>query len=108
MPHCGLSLIEMLAVVAIMSAIAGVAVVAFGGLEERQVRSVAVAEMQALAGAVNAFHADTGRAPFTLDELLTRPAAVPAYSLVGRHGWRGPYCDWLAGRPARPALPLGP
>jgi general secretion pathway protein G len=87
-PNAGLTLLEVMIVLAVIALIAGLAaprlLANFGRAQSR----TAEIQLTNIKGAVQMFYIDTGRYPTEaegLDALLTAPE--------GLSGWRGPYVD---------------
>jgi prepilin-type N-terminal cleavage/methylation domain-containing protein len=101
-PRSAFTLFELLVVVAVLTAIAGTAVVGYGNLEAEQRVHISASEQQALAQAVAAFYRDTGRAPAGFEQLVEQPdpTEIPPYRVGSRSGWRGPYIDWRGADPS--------
>lgn len=101
----GFTLLELLVAVAIVAAIAGVAVIAADGFQDRARRDLIQADLSRIAEAARRFRADVGRSPKAIAELLQSPLAadtlggwwwpgatpVPLYDPVIARGWNGPY-----------------
>lgn len=84
----GLTLIEMMVVLAIIALIAGLAVPRLMSTFGRAKTQAAEVQLTNLKGALQLYYIDVGRYPAEsegLDALLTAPA--------GAEGWRGPYVD---------------
>lgn len=100
----GFTLIEMLIVIAILAALAGLVVPLAGGSEEQSKDIVTLASVQAVrdgfigTSSAPGLYADLRYTPafnapiLRVDDLLVQDTALyPAYSLETRKGWRGPY-----------------
>ncbi|MBN8524694.1 MAG: prepilin-type N-terminal cleavage/methylation domain-containing protein [Planctomycetes bacterium] len=96
MTRRGITLMELLVVVAILGLVAGMAAVTYAGVGEQADNSVAKAESTALRDACLRFAADAGRPPSSLSELWTQPADVATWDPAFRRGWRGPYASGTA------------
>lgn len=92
----GFTLLEMMAVVAILMAVAGGAVLAMGDTEEHAARQIANAEMAEIKKALLQFRRDTGNFPSPasladFSALYTKPAGLQIWNIDTGRGWRGPY-----------------
>lgn len=112
--NAGFSLLELLVVVSILVAIAGVGVMHYGNVDEEkriQLTRVGLAE---LAQAVKQFHTDTGlwpgfsdldgdslndhRDPFDWSILTDTASYGGHWDAISNRGWRGPYLNRLLDR----------
>ena len=109
----GLTLLEMLVVMGVLAAVAGVGVQLLTGVQDEAEETLARAEMRNLAAAIRAFRRDTGywprQGPFAAAATGTEPAdmsqlfvqpndgtddILPWASAAGA-GWNGPYLSEL-------------
>lgn len=95
-------MVEMLVVVAVMVALAGIAVVSASGTSELAAATVTTESLHAMRDAIKGtagkpgYFDDVGISPnFKLDDLTTNPFAptdpLYSYNPVTKKGWRGPY-----------------
>lgn len=103
----GFTLVEMLVVVAILVAAAGVVLMASGGILSSAQAGATGSTLVALRDAVlgntagAGYLADVGGDPLSVADLLRRrlaPTEVPAFDPASRRGWRGPYVRSSGGR----------
>jgi type II secretory pathway pseudopilin PulG len=92
----GFTLLEMTAVVAILMAVAGGAVLAMSDTEEDAERRIAVTEMLEIKKALMQFRQDTGSfpapaSPADFSALYVKPVGLPDWNIDTGRGWRGPY-----------------
>lgn len=102
----GLTLLELIVVLTILVALAGIGLVRMGpGLrlnvggealtpEEIATRQTMAVVRSAILGSDSGtpgFRQDTGRYPETMAELFVQPTDVPEFNPAYRSGWRGPY-----------------
>lgn len=102
----GLSLLELIVVLAILVALAGIVLVRVGpdlrfnvggealSAEEIATRQTFAVVRSAILGSdvgTPGFRQDTGRYPETMAELFERPTDVPPFAPAYGIGWRGPY-----------------
>ncbi|MGO4222667.1 type II secretion system major pseudopilin GspG [Lysobacter sp. TAF61] len=79
----GMSLIEIIIVIVLIGAVLAFVGSRVLGGKDRGDYNIAKAQVQTMAGKVDAFQMDTGRLPTSLEELVTQPTDV--------NGWLGPY-----------------
>jgi general secretion pathway protein G len=79
----GFSLLEIVVVITLIGIILGVVAAKIMGNADRAKYRLAESHLATLAGKVEAYQADTGALPSTLDGLVTSPQGVS--------GWLGPY-----------------
>ena len=95
--QCGLTLVELIVVVAILAILAGgvVPLVSQHAANGRQTAANAsLTEIRnAIVGTPNApgYLSDTGQFPATLRDLFIQPVGIPAFDRNTNLGWRGPY-----------------
>ena len=108
------TLVELVAVMAIVALTAHLAMRALGTLAETRKRTSAQRRMEEIrdgiwkvdsSGSASGFLADTGRLPRRLAELVERPAGLGEYAvkeaghgIYVASGWKGPYVRLEAGR----------
>ena len=101
------TVLELLVVVAILAALAGIAVSAVDRGQERSSADLVTTELGRIAEAVRQFRSDVGRSPKLLAELMQSPTNTdtlggwwwpgaqlpvpPLYDPAIRRGWNGPY-----------------
>jgi len=79
----GFSLIEMLAVIVLIGIVAGIVVQAVGKNVDKGKYGAGKAQVQALAGKIEAYALDNGSPPARLDDLVSKPGNAT--------NWMGPY-----------------
>ena len=79
----GFSLIEMLAVIVLIGIVAGIVVQQVGKNVDKGKYGAGKAQVQALAGKIEAYALDNGSPPASLDALVKKPPNAP--------NWQGPY-----------------
>jgi general secretion pathway protein G len=80
----GVTLIELVIVIIIITTLALIIMPRFMGRTEEARRTAAVADIQTgLGTAIDLFESDNGRYPSSLDDLIRKPESAP--------NWRGPY-----------------
>jgi len=79
----GFTLLEIVIVVTLIGLILGVVASRIMGSQARAEYRLAEAHLTDIAGKVDAYQADTGTLPTSLDQLVTAPSGVS--------GWLGPY-----------------
>lgn len=79
----GFSLIEMLAVIVLIGIVAGIVVQQVGNRVSQGKYNAGKAQVQSLAGKIEAYSLDNGNPPSRLDDLTTRPGNAS--------NWSGPY-----------------
>jgi len=79
----GFTLIEMLAVIVLIGIVAGIVVQQVGGRVNQGKYNAGKAQVQSLAGKIEAYTLDNGSPPSRLDDLTTRPGNAS--------NWAGPY-----------------
>lgn len=95
----GMTLLELLVVVAIIASLAGVVVYRLEDLHVETKTSIAMVEMTKIKKALLQFERDTGRRPVTVRspvdfaEFFQQPADLSAWNIALVRGWRGPYLD---------------
>lgn len=92
----GFTLLELLLVTAILSVLAGSAVLAMGDTEENARGQIARHEMQQLKQALWQFRRDTGNfpapaSPADFSALYAKPTGMADWNIDTGRGWRGPY-----------------
>jgi type II secretory pathway pseudopilin PulG len=93
----GLTLLELVIVVAILAIVAGFIIPCGVYLENRAKTTSANASLAAIRDAIvgtpdkPGYYSDTGQYPNTLEDLFVQPAGVPAFNRDTNRGWRGPY-----------------
>jgi general secretion pathway protein G len=91
-PNAGITLLEIMIVIAIIALIAGLAAPRLMGSFGRAKAQAAELQLTNLKSALRLYYIDVGRYPSEaegLDALLTAPA--------GANGWRGPYVEESSG-----------
>lgn len=94
--EAGFTLLEMMAVVAILMAVAGGAVLAMSDTEQHAERQIANAEILEIKKALLQFRQDTGSfpapaSPADFSALYTKPSGLQDWNIDTGRGWRGPY-----------------
>lgn len=95
----GFSLVELLVVVSILVAIAGIGVAVYDNVAEEKKADLVVVELTNVAAAVKQLYADTGfwagygtnPHPAAYDWSILRDTSLNNWDEVSRRGWRGPY-----------------
>ena len=93
----GLTLLELVIVVAILAIVAGFIIPSGVYLENRAKYTAAKASLAAIRDAIvgtasqPGYYSDTGQYPNTLQDLFVQPAGVAAFNRDTNRGWRGPY-----------------
>jgi type II secretory pathway pseudopilin PulG len=93
----GLTLLELVIVVAILAIVAGFIIPSGAYLEKRAKYTAANASLAAIRDAIAGtadkpgYYSDTGQYPNTLQDLFVQPAGIPAFNRDTGRGWRGPY-----------------
>jgi hypothetical protein len=113
MPRTAFTMVEMVMVTALLALVAGMAVAAYGGVGAATDKDIIGAECARIRDACLRFHADVGRPPRLVAELLQDPrdpahpedpgrtswwwrtqwndGIVTLWDAASRRGWRGPY-----------------
>ena len=98
---------ELVIIIVTLGILAAVAIPMFGNMINSSKISATKSEMESLKRAIvgnprvvaggelidRGYQGDVGSAPVQLEDLVTKPAAVPAYNRITRLGWNGPYID---------------
>jgi prepilin-type N-terminal cleavage/methylation domain-containing protein len=93
----GLTLLELVIVVAILAIIAGFIIPSGAFLEKRAKYTAAKASLATIRDAIvgtagqPGYYSDTGQYPNTLEDLFVQPAGIPPFNRDTGRGWRGPY-----------------
>jgi len=93
----GLTLIEIVIVVAILAILAGFIIPLVDGYVAQGKTTAAQASLAAIRDAIMGtpdkpgYYSDTGQLPNTLADLFIQPAGMPSYNRDTNRGWRGPY-----------------
>lgn len=123
----GLTLVELVIVVAILAIVAGFIIPSAAFLEKRGKETATRASLatirDAIMGTANqpGYYEDTGQFPNTLEDLFVQPPSIPSFNRDTGRGWRGPYLlnangtlgasntpqNFIVGAPASPYTPYG-
>jgi prepilin-type N-terminal cleavage/methylation domain-containing protein len=115
----GLTLLELVIVVAILAIVAGFIIPTGAFLEKRAKYTSAKASLAAIRDAIvgtpsqPGYYSDTGQYPNTLEDLFVQPAGIPAFNRDTGRGWRGPYllnanAQYKVGNSSDPSFISGP
>jgi general secretion pathway protein G len=95
--RAGLTLLEIVIVVAILAILAGFIVPVLNGVAASSKITAAQASLATIRDAIMGtpdkpgYYSDTGQLPNTLADLFLQPAGMPSYNRDTNRGWRGPY-----------------